>query len=355
LRARQAGGGAADIGAANIGAADIGAADIGAADIEDEELARSLVDAVVRMGGGASSLTAIRRRPFPLSTSYPAEIVSVELATSGAIDFFLKDFSRPRIWKDAALDRRERERRVYEDLLDDGELGTARLYGARWDRSAARFWLLLEFVDADRLAYCTFPHWLAAAAWLGRLHGRFGQQPERLRRSGYLVRHDADFFVDAAERALQAVSALSCALAQRVATVLEHYDPVVAVMAREPQTLVHGSYRPQNVLVVRSSRPPRICPTDWELAGFGRAAYDLAYLCDGFRGVQLDAMFESYHREADRQGLAPRDRDELRHEVGCFRLHKTISSLGHWRQWKRPTVTASRVVAAVEEIAGMLA
>jgi aminoglycoside phosphotransferase (APT) family kinase protein len=136
---------------------------------------------------------------------------------------------------------------------------------------------------------------------------------------------------------------------------LEDYEPIIATLAREPDTLVHGSYRPQNVLVVRSSEPPRICPTDWELAAFGRSTYDLAFICDGFDPQRLDALLDAYEGEAEHSGLPLRERGELRHEIDCFRLHKTIRSLGHLDQWKHPAETAAKVVASAEEIAGALA
>jgi aminoglycoside phosphotransferase (APT) family kinase protein len=281
--------------------------------------------------------------------------VTVELATGDAIDIFLKDYGRSRLPKDAAAERRERELRVYAELLEHRELGTARFYAARRDESAGRFWLMIECVDGALLRDCTYEWWPAAAAWLGRLHGRFTGQRDRLRASRFLVQHDARFFIQSAERALRALSSVSKALAQRVTTVLDGYDPIVAVLTRDPDTLVHGSYRPQNVLVDRSSEPVRICPTDWELAAFGRSTYDLAFLCDGFLPPRLDELFDAYEREAERSGASLRDRDELRHEVDCFRLHKTINSLGHLRQWPHPAETAAKVVATAEQIAGKLA
>jgi thiamine kinase-like enzyme len=317
-------------------------------------LQQSVQLALARVGGSEAPVAAIRRRGFPGSTSYPVEIVNVELATGDALDIFLKDYGRSRLPKDAAAERRERELRVYEELLEHRELGTARFYGARRDEAAARFWLMLEFVEGEPLRDCTYEYWPAAAAWLGRLHGRFSGQHDRLRSSGFLVHHDAHFFIQAAERALRATSGLSKALAERLVTVLDGYDPIVAVLTRESDTLVHGSYRPQNVLVDRSSEPARICPTDWELAAFGRSTYDLAFICDGFRPPRLDELLNAYEREAEISGLQLRDRDELRHEVDCFRLHKTINSLRHLRQWPHPAKTAARVVATAEEIAGTL-
>jgi aminoglycoside phosphotransferase (APT) family kinase protein len=169
------------------------------------------------------------------------------------------------------------------------------------------------------------------------------------------MHHDADFFVSAAERGLRAVSGLSTPLASRLDRVLAGYEPIVATLTREPDALVHGSYRPQNVLVARSSEPPRVCPTDWELAAFGRSSYDLAFICDGFGSPRLDALLDAYEREAERSGMPLRERDELRHEIDCFRLHKTIRSLGNLDQWKAPEETAAKVVASAEEIAGALA
>jgi aminoglycoside phosphotransferase (APT) family kinase protein len=322
---------------------------------EDKALRQSVEGALGVAGESGALIVAIRRRTFSGSTSYAVEIVTAQLESGDAIEIFLKDYGRSSLPKPAAASRRERELRVYEELLEDKELGTARFYGACRDETAARFWLLLEFVDGELLRDCNYESWPAAAGWLGRLHGKFGAERDRLRASGFLLRHDAAFFVQAAENALEALSGLSSGLAGRLASVLEGYDAIVAVLSREPETLVHGSYRPQNVLVDRSCDPARICPTDWELAAFGRRSYDLAFLYDGFRPPRLDELFDAYEREAERFGIAPRDRDELRHEVDCFRLHKSLNSLGHLRQWPHPEETAAKVVATAEEIARTLA
>jgi hypothetical protein len=322
---------------------------------EDEELRQSVELALAKVGCGGSPLTAIRRRRFPGSTSYAVEIVTAELATGDAIEIFVKDYGSSRLAKDAAAARRERERRVYEELLEHRKLGTARFYGARWDEATGRYWLLLELVDGELLRDCTYEYWPASAAWLGRLHARFIGRRSRLQASGFLVRHDADFFVQAAERALRTMSGFSADLARRLAAVLEGYDVVLSVLARQAETLVHGSYRPQNVLVDRSSTPPRICPTDWELAAFGRSTFDLAFVCDGFGPPRLDELLDAYEREAGSFGVPLRNRDELRHEVDCFRLHKTINSLGDVHQWPHPLETAAKVVATAEAIAATVA
>src|SRR6266496_1708762 len=119
------------------------------ADTEAAELRQTVEHALARARRSGSPVAAIRRRGFPGATSYAVEIVTAELATGDAVDIFLKDFGQSRLPKDAAAERRERELGVYRDLLEGQELGTAQFYGARWDEPAARFWLLLEFVDGE--------------------------------------------------------------------------------------------------------------------------------------------------------------------------------------------------------------
>jgi ATP-binding cassette subfamily B protein len=321
----------------------------------DDELRQPVERALARAGKNGSPIAAVHRREFEGATSYAIEIATAELASGDAIEIFVKDFGRSKLPKDAVAERRERELRVYADLLEGEELGTAQFYGAHQDDAAGRFCLMLEFVDGKQLRNCGFDHWLEAAAWLGRLHARFAGQRDRLRASSFLMRHDAGFFVAAALRALGAASTVSPALARRLDRVLDRYHRIVGTLARDSYTLVHGSYRPQNVLVVPSPEAPRVCPTDWELAAFGRSTYDLAFVCDGFRPPRLDALLDAYEREAERGMVPVPARDELRHEVDCFRLYKTINSLGHLHQWERPAETAAKVVATAEEIAGTLA
>lgn len=318
---------------------------------DDEALRGCLERARERFSPAGPPVAGIRRRAFDGTTSYALEVVAVEFADGDVGNIFLKDFRHPRLPKHAAIQRRDRELRVYERLLEGQALGTPRFYGACWDEAAGRYWLLLEFVEGRLLRDCSFEYRLEAAAWLGRLHGRFRDQRRRLLACDFLLLHDAAFFQQTGERARVAASRVSHLLARRLAAVLERYEAALPVLSREPETLVHGSYRSQNLLVVPSSGHVRLCPVDWEFAGFGQSTYDLAYLCDRFRGDRLEALFDAYERAAEGSGFALRKRDELRHEVTCYRLHKKIHSLGHVAQRPHPKETVLEVIAACEELA----
>ena len=132
-----------------------------------EALAES-IPGILRPDAGAASLKV---EPFHRSTFYATYIVTICTGSSPERRVFLKDFgvyARP---KGASMERRrDRELRIYRDVLSSAELGTAAYYGSAWDAREPRFWLLLEYVDSTPLHDHRFDAWIEAARWLGRMH-----------------------------------------------------------------------------------------------------------------------------------------------------------------------------------------
>ena len=252
----------------------------------------------------------------------------LELGAAGEVKLLLKDFGASRLPKDDLSSRRNRELRVYRDLLAGGGLGTAEYHGAVWDEARGRFWLLLELVDGVELRSLGFEDWVRSAVWLGRLHGRFARAGEALEASDFLVRHDAGFFHAQAEQASRAAATYPLELREPVLAVTRRYSRAVEVLVGGPRTLVHGSYRPQNILVDRAARPPRVLAVDWELSALGSPLYDFAFLSDGFRGGELDDLWGAYREEAVARGLPLPERGQMEPLLDCFRLHKVLKSIG---------------------------
>jgi hypothetical protein len=295
-------------------------------------------------------IAAIRRHRSSAATSYASEVLTIELAGSKTQQAFLKDFGCSRLPKDDLPARRERELRVYRDLLDAPALGTATYYGALWNEAAGRFWLLLEFVHGEQLRSCGFDDWARAAGWLGHMQGYFAREAERLEACGFLVAHDAPFYWTKARLALEAVSQRSPCLAARVAAILDDHSRLVALLTSQPRTLVHGSYRAQNILVGTHARPPRITPVDWELAGLGAPLYDFAFLSDGFAQRELDALWDAYRRASVKWGLSPPPWKEARRVVDGLRLVKVLKSLGDSVSLDFKEATVVKLVGSAEAI-----
>src|SRR5262245_23114167 len=296
---------------------------------DEEALCRCLASALPEALGRRCAITAVSRRRFELATSYSAQVVVVCLDTGEEVKVFLKDFSSTVRPKDRPKQRREREVRVYRELLAGAGLGTAGYYGSILDESGGRLWLLLEFVEGTPVGYLDIAgYWAPAAAQLGRLHGHFAAQAERLSGCDFLARHDADFFWARAELAGRCVTELAPHLAGELKRIVDRYAPVVRLMAAQPLTLVHGGCRSTNILVKVASDPGRVCIIDWEEAAFGAPLLDLAYLLDGIEPPTLDPLLDVYVAEARAYDLSLPPRQDMKYVIDCFRLHMTLTMLG---------------------------
>jgi Phosphotransferase enzyme family len=307
------------------------------------------VEATLRERLGADvAVTSITRRRSEHSSSYATEVITVRLVNRKPLRLFLKDFAVAAWQKDLMPERRAREVAVYRELLDGAGLGTPEYFGAVWDEERGRFWLLLEHVDGPQVKWCEFEEWLRAAAWLGVLHGRFARAERRLAGAAFLARHDVAFFQTTAELARRAVSLRAPALAARLDGALSGYGELVDEMAALPRTLVHGGYRPQNIIRGVSGRRPRICPADWEEASYGSLFYDFAYLSDGFDPERLALLWAAYRDAATRAHVAPPPDSAALRLVRAFNVHKNLGTLAKADDREFPADAVDKLVGMVE-------
>jgi Phosphotransferase enzyme family len=307
------------------------------------------VEATLRERLGADvAVTSITRRRSEHSSSYATEVITVRLVNRKPLRLFLKDFAVAAWQKDLMPERRAREVTVYRELLDGAGLGTPEYFGAVWDEERGRFWLLLEHVDGPQVKWCEFEEWLRAAAWLGVLHGRFARAERRLAGAAFLARHDVAFFQTTAELARRAVSLRAPALAARLDGALSGYGELVDEMAALPRTLVHGGYRPQNIIRGARDGRARICPADWEEAAYGPRFYDFAYLSDGFVRGRLSALWTAYREQATRAGVELPHDATARRLVCAFNLHKNLGTLAKAVDRDFPARAVEKLVATAQ-------
>jgi hypothetical protein len=296
--------------------------------LADQALVACVEEQVLpRLDAGRVRVRGLTRSLSPSTTSYTADVLTVDLGDGRTLGLFVKDFSFSRLPKDDAAGRRTRELHVYRDLLDTTELGTPAFYGFVWNEEKRRFLLVLELVAGVQLRSCGFDHWVAAAGWLGRLQGLYVRDPHRFERSPWLLRHDERYFASKASAAVRNVEAVSPAAVPRVRALLSGYERLVVTMAAEPATFVHGNYRPKNIIFAAPPSPPRVCVVDWEVSALGSPLYDLALLADGYGGERLDRLLKAYRTEAEAKGVAVADRDTILYLLDCFCLHRVVKSL----------------------------
>jgi aminoglycoside phosphotransferase (APT) family kinase protein len=232
-----------------------------------------------------------------------------------------------------------REIAVYRDLLTPAALSTPRFHGASVDEREGRWWLFLERVDGEVLTDVgQLAVWQEVAAWIAGLGAAVGERRSP-QLDGVLVDRDASWhghWIDAAIAALNShgKEAVGGRLAERLR---QSRDALLEQLDALPQTFVHGELYPSNVVVDRSGGgPTRIAPVDWELAGRGPYALDLAALVSGWDGDESLAMCGAYHDSlALGQGNAA-SLDELVEAVNLCRLVLALQWIGWAPGWQAP-------------------
>src|SRR5205814_8474943 len=101
---------------------------------------------------------------------------------------------------------RDREPRLYEELLGSEGLPVPRYYGSRWNEQTNRLEIYLEYIGDWSLKYQNLQNWFPAARCLALFHAHCARRAAELRSCDYLLRLDAPYFRQWAQRALAEVT-----------------------------------------------------------------------------------------------------------------------------------------------------
>lgn len=177
------------------------------------------------------------------------------------------------------------ERTIYEEVLPYLPLATLQFYGSVGDQDDDFDWLFLEDVGEESFSPGCDEHRTLGALWLGRMHSTAahlsvaGRLPDRGHvhylehlRFGRdnIARNLANPALTADDRNLLKAIMTQCdALEQR-------RPQIERICADLPSTLVHGDLRSKNVRIRKNESGKRLFPLDWDTAGWGVPAADLA-------------------------------------------------------------------------------
>ncbi len=176
------------------------------------------------------------------------------------------------------------ERTIYERVLPLLPLTAPRYYGAVEAQNKS-LWILLEDVEGQKFSPFMSEHRLLAARWLGILHSRSSQILPRPELPDRGTTHFHACLTSARKKILEsrcnpALSAQDVAFLEavlRLCDALEaQWPPLTRLCSSFPPTIVHGDFRPKNAYVRADPGGSRLLPMDWEMAGWGIAALDLA-------------------------------------------------------------------------------
>lgn len=255
---------------------------------------------------------------------------------------------RPVIAKRCRRSTLDVERVVYEHVLAGGAGGTLRSFG--WLEMDGASWLFLEDAGGRRFSTAHRDHRLLAARWLALLPlairdaGAARTLPDasaarylaQLRSAREMLRRGAETPSrrPTERRLLDSVIAQLDRLESR-------WDDAVECCALAPPTFVHGDLQPKNM---RVRGDEGIVVMDWETAGWGTPAVDLAFLAGPAPSQdEIDA-----YRAAARERGIEHDAGHLRRLVETGTILRRIAAIewdvaGLTTAWPQRSLACTRV------------
>jgi hypothetical protein len=176
------------------------------------------------------------------------------------------------------------EQTIYEEVLPEMPVASPRFYGMAAD--AAGFgWLFTEDVGEEQFSPASPTQRTLAARWLGRLHSAAGHLDAAARLPDRGPAHYLDHLRHGRERigrnldnpALSVEDRLLLKAVSSQCDALERaWGGIERFCAGVPRTLVHGDFRAKNVRLRVVGADTTLVAFDWEMAGWGVPAADLA-------------------------------------------------------------------------------
>ena len=210
-----------------------------------------------------------------------------------------------------------REVRFYEQAAARSPITTAACYHAAWDETSGDFVLLLEDFGSrrtvDQLAGCDPEDALHAVQAVAAHHAAFWDSPQ-LASWDWGVRVIDPPNPQALVPALKAswpiieshfADLLPGALFDAARRLPDHVVPLMEQLSEPPLTLAHGDYKLDNLFFADSgsgsgSGSDDVAAVDWQICGYGRGPYDVAYflsqsLVPEERKANESSIVRAYH------------------------------------------------------------
>lgn len=243
------------------------------------------------------------------------------------------------------------ERTIYEQILPQLPLSRLRFYGFHQESEGGVCWLFLE--EARGEAYCplTTEHRVAAGRWLGSLH----IAGQRIEAAATLPDRGSNYHRDHMRVGWEAIQenlanpALSMEDRSVLSGILSLYEQLdrewqqlEALCDLMPSTFVHGDLVGKNIRLGEKAQGMTLRVFDWEYAGWGTPATDLAQAHQGAPGLSASPDLHAYRVALGKAwpDVGPKTIERLAPVATVFRLLAAIdwASRGLRSDWVERTM-----------------
>jgi Ser/Thr protein kinase RdoA (MazF antagonist) len=330
--------------------------------MSDSKLKRKLESVLTESTGRPLRIVRLTRRQSEYCASFRVEEIDVVLDDGTSLELIYKQLDPTSMLEEArgvkpafVLDP-GREIDVYRHVLIPSGIEAATFHAAVGPPEHDHLGVVLQRVPGRHLWQVgDFAAWEQAARWLAVLHT--GAATRAAARCDHLLRYDRDFhrtWIDRARRFVCEDPARIDADRAAINQLAARYGPMIDRLCELPAVFIHGDYHPSNIFC-ESSAPFRIRPIDWEMAGLGPAAIDLAALTAGsWNPDQRRQMIAAYHHALPPAHRDATSLDKRVESVEYCRLHWAVRWLGWSPGWTPPRAQARDWLADALAIARQL-
>ena len=188
---------------------------------------------------------------------------------------------------------RDVEKTIYEEILPNLPISTLNYFGCLNEPETEYCWFFIEDAGSQEYAYSIDEHRKLAARWLGQMHVSAASIPAVSRLPDRGAKHYLNHVQSSRELIENNLGdpALNSRDLEVLKTVLSRldllecrWDRIEELYDRFPRTLVHCDLGKQNLRVRSGPQGIDLVAFDWEMAGYGVPAPDIAELSGrGFR------------------------------------------------------------------------
>jgi ATP-binding cassette subfamily B protein len=253
------------------------------------------------------------------------------------------------------------ERTVSGGILPGLSVPALRHYGFLDDPDGEHGWLFMEEAVGVEYSNLLAEHRVQAGRWLGLLHtaaaeaAAKGQLPDAgpgryfdlMRGIRELVRQHLDNPVLSPDDV-----AILEAIQARLDDLATHWDRLEEICAGVPPTLVHGDFNGKNMRLRSMDGNTSVVVFDWEHAGWGVPAVDLARLTVPFRRLAANPDIATYWSTV-RERWPNASAEAVRRLADCGTVFRTLSALS-WDAQHLPYDWAHMYVAGMQTYAAEL-
>jgi ABC-type multidrug transport system ATPase subunit len=229
------------------------------------------------------------------------------------------------------------ERAVYEEFLPRTDVPILGYHGFVEEQTGEHCWIFMDEAIGDKYTNLLPEHRTQAARWLGLLHSSMaggptnGQLPDAGPRRYLEMLHS---ICEAMPQRLNnpVLTADDVMLLDGIRAHLDdvavHWDRLEAVCEGAPQTLVHGDFNGKNIRLHVENGRSSVFVFDWELAGWGVPAVDLAQEVHAFGRLSASPDIPTYLSTV-REHWPNADLEALRRLAYCGSAFRALAGM-YW-------------------------